>query len=165
MQKRIINFIKKHYLCALSCVHHGRPWSLCVYYVFDEKHTRLIYITTDSSYHAQVMRQNPHISGIISVPTRFIPSLQGVQFTGQAKKLIGKEAKLARDAFKQQHSHYLIDQLSVWAVELEYVKLIDHALGLYGKIEWCKGKECEEKEEDIFSQAIASSIAKKAEPL
>ncbi|WP_424406578.1 pyridoxamine 5'-phosphate oxidase family protein [Pasteurella sp. PK-2025] len=152
MQKRIVNFIKKHYLCSISCCDGNRPWSNAIYYVFDEKQECLIYITTDSTYHAQVMCQNPYVSGVIAMPTRFIPSLQGVQFTGIAKKLEGEEAEAALRFFKKSFSHHMIDPLSVWAIDLEYIKLTDRSLGLYGKVEWHKGEEYEEVEDNIFAQ-------------
>lgn len=151
MQKRILNFIKKHYLCAISCSNNNRPWTNFVYYVFDEELKRLIYITTDTTYHAKVMTKNPHVSGVITIPTKFIPSLQGVQFTGYAQKLVGEDSENARKLFKENNSHYLIDELSVWAIDLEYVKLIDHSLGLYGKLEWHNGKEIgQDSIEDAF---------------
>ncbi|MGC7590504.1 pyridoxamine 5'-phosphate oxidase family protein [Bisgaard Taxon 46] len=151
MQKRIVNFIKKHYLCAISCSDNNTPWTNFIYYAFDENAKRLIYISCDSSYHSQVISKNPRISGVITMPTKFIPSLQGVQFTGYAKKLANGDAETARELFKKSHSHYLIDELSVWAIDLEYVKLIDRSLGLYGKLEWHNGKEIgQDSIEDAF---------------
>ncbi|HHE3464951.1 hypothetical protein [Pasteurella multocida] len=46
--------------------------------------------------------------------------------------------------YKTEYSHHLIDQLTVWQVELEYVRLVDNSLGLFSTIEWRKGQVAEE---------------------
>ncbi|MDE4002800.1 pyridoxamine 5'-phosphate oxidase family protein, partial [Glaesserella parasuis] len=136
MQKRIFNFIQKKYLCTISCAKNNIPWSNAFYYVFDEDNLRLIFVTSLTTYHSQVMLENPNISGTIFVPTRFHPSLQGVQFTGKARKLEGDEKNIARELYKKEYSHELIDKLSIWEAKLEYARLIDNSLGLFSVIEW-----------------------------
>ncbi|HDR1497164.1 TPA: hypothetical protein QB445_001083, partial [Pasteurella multocida] len=113
-------------------------------YVFDEKENRLIYITGDQTHHAKVLRNNSRVAGTIFVPTKFVPSLQGVQFTGRSSQLFSTQAEQARALYKTEYSHHLIDQLTVWQVELEYVRLVDNSLGLFSTIEWRKGQVAEE---------------------
>ncbi|MDG6480338.1 pyridoxamine 5'-phosphate oxidase family protein [Glaesserella parasuis] len=112
MQKRIFNFIQKKYLCTISCARNNIPWSNAFYYVFDEDNLRLIFVTSLTTYHSQVMLENPNISGTIFVPTRFHPSLQGVQFTGKARKLEGDEKILLENYIKKNiHMNLLINCL------------------------------------------------------
>lgn len=136
MQKRIFTFIKKKYLCTLSCVHNGGPWANAFYYVFDQENYRLIYVTGDSTVHSQAMSHNPNVAGTIFAPTRFTPSLQGVQFTGKARKLEGEEQEIARALYKTEYTHELIDKLSMWEVQFDYIRLVDNSLGLFGFVEW-----------------------------
>ncbi|MGY4676855.1 pyridoxamine 5'-phosphate oxidase family protein [Pasteurella sp. P03HT] len=150
MQKRVADFIKKQYLFTLACVDNNMPWANALYYVFDEHLKRLIYVTGEQTQHAQIMSKNPQVAGTIFVPTRFVPSLQGVQFTGKAKQLFGEEAELARLYYEASYSHQLIRQLSIWAVDLDYVRLVDNSLGLFSAIEWRKGQVAEEEEKSIF---------------
>lgn len=151
MQKRISQFLHKKYLLTIACCEQDTPWANALYYVFDEAHERLIYVTGEQTHHAKVMLNNPRVAGTIFTPTRFYPSLQGVQFTGSAKMLKGKDATYARNLYKTQYKHELIDQLSVWAIELEFVRLLDHSLGLFGKIDWRKGDPEEEELESLFN--------------
>lgn len=140
MQKRLFSFIKKKFLCTLSCSENNQPWSNVFYYIFDEENQRLIYVTSDKTHHAKVMTHNPQVSGTIFSPTKFVPSLQGIQFTGIAKQLFNQDADYARELYKQAYSHSLIEELSVWEVRLEYIRMVDHTLGFYGKLEWRQGE-------------------------
>ena len=136
MQKRIFTFIQKKYLCTLSCIHNNAPWANTFYYVFDKENYRLIYVTGEQTTHSQAMLNNPNIAGTIFTPTRFTPSLQGVQFTGKARKLENEEEEIARELYKAEYSHELIDKLSMWEVQLDYIRLVDNSLGLFGFVEW-----------------------------
>lgn len=151
MQKRIVSFIQKKYLCTICCSDNDVPWANAFYYVFDEKKHRLIYVTSNQTHHAKVMRINAQVAGTIFTPTRFNPSLQGVQFTGKAHKLEGEEERIARTLYKKEYSHELIDSLSVWEICLEYVRMIDHSLGFFGTVEWKLG-EPEKHEFDSLVQ-------------
>lgn len=141
MKKRIFAFIKKKYLCTICCADNNVPWANTFYYVFDEKNHRLIYVTSETTHHARTMQQNSKVAGTIFTPTRFNPSLQGVQFTGNAKMLSGKAATIARDLYKLEYKHEIIDSLSVWQVTLDYVRMIDHTLGFFSRLEWKIGDE------------------------
>lgn len=151
MQKRITSFIQKKYLCTICCSDNDVPWANAFYYVFDEKKHRLIYVTSTQTHHAKVMQANAQVAGTIFTPTRFNPSLQGVQFTGKAHKLEGEEERIARTLYKKEYSHELIDSLSIWEICLEYVRMIDHSLGFFGTVEWKLG-EPEKHEFDSLVQ-------------
>ncbi len=140
MQKRISSFIQKKYLCTLCSVENDRPWANAFFYVFDEANERLIYVTGENTHHAHLMQQNPNVAGTIFTPTRFSPSLQGIQFTGSAYRLQGEDAEYGRHLYKAAYQHSLIDILSVWEVKLEFIRLIDNSLGLFAHIEWRKGE-------------------------
>lgn len=139
MKKRLFAFIKKKFLCTLCCANDNQPWANVFYYVFDEENHRLIYVTGEQTHHAKVMTNNPQVAGTIFSPTKFVPSLQGIQFTGTAKQLFNDDANIARTLYKHAYSHSLIEELSIWEVRLEYIRMIDHTLGLYGKLEWREG--------------------------
>lgn len=144
MQKRLSHFIHKHYLMTLSCSDNDQPWANAFYYVFDEVEHRLIYVTGEQTHHSKVMKKNPNVAGTIFTPTRFNPSLQGVQFVAQARMLEGKDREVGQHLYKKAYQHALIDQLSIWEVRLERVRLIDNSLGLFATINWVRGGENEE---------------------
>lgn len=148
MQKRIFSFIQKKYLCTLCCTQNNQPWANAFYYVFDEENHRLIYVSGEQTYHSKIMKENPNVAGTIFTPTRFHPSLQGIQFTGKVKPLQGEEAEIAKTLYKKEYSHELIDKLSIWEVSLEYVRLIDNSLGLFATLEWRKGESLETINQD-----------------
>lgn len=148
MQKRIFSFIQKKFLCTLCCTHNNKPRANAFYYVFDEENQRLIYVTGEQTYHSKIMKENPNIAGTIFTPTRFHPSLQGIQFTGKAKLLLGEEAEVAKALYKKEYSHELIDKLSIWEAKLEYVRLIDNSLGLFATLEWKRNEQSETINQD-----------------
>ncbi|MBF0786177.1 hypothetical protein E4T80_11970 [Muribacter muris] len=148
MKKRIANFLRKKYLCTLCCTENNQPWANTFYYYFDNDNNRLLYISSDQTLHGRVMKKNPNVAGTIFTPTRFNPSLQGLQFTGQAKMLEGEDAEIAKTLYKRDYQHYLIDELPVWEVRLEFARLIDHSLGLFSTMEWRLGDNDDESEWD-----------------
>lgn len=139
MQKRISNFLRKKYLCTLSAVENDQPWSFACFYKFDEEHTRLLYVSSEKTKHAQILQKNPKVAGTIFSPTRLRMSIQGIQFLGIAKLLRGKEAQLARSLYESDTTPYASDELSIWEVQLDQVRLIDNSLGKFGRMEWKKG--------------------------
>lgn len=131
----------------MCCTDGKQPWANTFYYVFDEKNYRLIYVTDEKTHHATVMSHNPQVAGTIFSPTRFNPSLQGVQFIGTAQILRGQEAEIAKNLYKKSYQHEIIDTLSVWQVSLHYIKMVDHTLGFYSRLEWRYGaKELDEQQ-------------------
>ncbi|QGM80463.1 pyridoxamine 5'-phosphate oxidase family protein [Otariodibacter oris] len=148
MQKRMASYIKKMYLFTLSCTHNDIPWATAHYYVFDEERKRLIYVTSDRTHHAQTVFKNPIVAGTIFTPTRFHASLQGIQFTGRTAMLEGDEAQLGRKLYKALYDHRLIDELPVWEISLEYIRMIDHSLGFFNSIEW----RIEDEDTDLESE-------------
>lgn len=143
MKKRIFAFIQKKYLCTICSTDGNQPWANTFYYVFDAPNRRLIYVTSTDTHHAHLMANNPNVAGTIFSPTRFNPSLQGVQFIGKAHQLEGAAAEEAKTLYKKEYQHELIDSLSVWEVVIEYTKMVDHTLGFYSKLEWHFDKEDE----------------------
>lgn len=139
MQKRIVNFFNKKYLCTLSTVDGEQPWSFACFYKFDEKEKRLIYLTSEKIKYAQLMMQNPKVSGTVFTSTRFHLAIQGAQFLGVAKMLKVKAEKTARAMYNAEFKPYINDDLSIWEIRLEQVCLIDHSFGRFGKMEWHRG--------------------------
>lgn len=139
MQKRISNFLTKKYLCSLATVENSHTWSFVCYYVFDQENNRLIYLTSDESKHAQLMAQNPEVSGTIFTPTKYQSSLQSLQFLGTAHKLEGNSARIAKNLYRLERNHPLINELTPWEIKLTFARLTDNSLGLSSKMEWHLG--------------------------
>lgn len=154
MQKRIISFLKKKYLCTVCCAENNSPWAVSCYYFFDEDLHRLLIISSEKTHHGTIMLTNPAVAGTISEPTRFNPSLQGIQFLGTAKRLEDEEAIHAKTLYSTEFNHELIDQLPIWEISLDYIRLIDHSLGIFGTIEWRKGEEASINYNDPLSMPL-----------
>ncbi|WGE89573.1 pyridoxamine 5'-phosphate oxidase family protein [Actinobacillus arthritidis] len=139
MQRRITNILHKKYLCTISGCENNQPWSFICFYKFDPEYDRLIYLTSNQTKHAQILYKNPCISGTIYTPTRFHSLLQGIQFSGKSYCLEGESAQNARRIYNNAFKPYTDDSLDIWEIQLEQIRLIDHSLGRYGKMEWKKG--------------------------
>ncbi|WP_018651631.1 pyridoxamine 5'-phosphate oxidase family protein [Actinobacillus capsulatus] len=139
MQKRIANFFNKKYLCTLSVTENNQPWSFACFYKFDEANCRLIYMSSEQTTHSKIVHKNPKVAGTIFSPTRFHSSIQGIQFLGTVNRLSGEDAQAAKELYKAEFKPYVDDELPIWEVQLEQVRLIDNSLGKFGKMEWKKG--------------------------
>jgi len=100
-----------------------------LFYVFNEESLSLIFASNIDSKHIKDAIANPNIGGTISKETKNISKIQGVQFRGRLKSSL--DFKEGRSYFKRFVFAKKI-KLSLWAVELNFIKFTDNTLG-FGK--------------------------------
>ena len=133
MDKRIVDFIKRHHVLTLATVsNEGTPYCAACFYAYDKERNRLIFTSDDATRHAQQMLQNTHVAIGITLETRIVGKVQGAQICGIAQR--GDE---------QDKTHYIkrfpyaaMAPLNIWAVEPTFIKLTDNTLGFGKKLIW-----------------------------
>ena len=133
LDKRIIDFIKRHHVLTLATVSStGEPYCAACFYAYDKERNRLIFTSDDATRHAQDMLQNASVAIGITLETRVVWKVQGVQICGKAER--GDEQD--RLLYIKRFPYAAVMPLHLWAVEPSFIKLTDNTLGFGKKLIW-----------------------------
>lgn len=134
MNQEIITFIKEHHVLNVSSYEDGKTWSASCFYAFLEKDAAFVFASDKKTRHMQNIAKNPFISGTITLETKEVGLIRGVQFEGKVKKASLK----AKKAYLLSYPFAAALMPSLWEIEIIYAKLTDNRLGFGKKLEWKK---------------------------
>lgn len=133
VDKRIVDFIKRHHVLTLATVScEGEPYCAACFYAYDKERNRLIFTSDDTTTHAQQMLQNRSVACGITLETRIVGKIQGVQICGIAER--GDDTDKA--TYIKRFPYAAVAPLNIWAVEPTFIKLTDNTLGFGKKLIW-----------------------------
>ena len=133
MDKRIVDFIKRHHVLTLATASsEGVPYCAACFYAFDKERNRLIFTSDDATFHAQQMLQNAKVAIGITLETRIVGKVQGLQICGTAER--GNEED--KQLYIKRFPYAAVAPLNIWAVEPSFMKLTDNTLGFGKKLIW-----------------------------
>ena len=133
IDERIIKFLKRHHVLNLATVsQEGVPYCAACFYAYDTSRNRLIFTSDDSTRHAQEMIQNPKVACAITLETRIVGKVQGVQICGKAER--GDEED--KRQYIKRFPYAAVAPLTIWAIEPSFIKLTDNTLGFGKKLIW-----------------------------
>lgn len=133
VDKRIVDFIKRHHVLTLATVSsEGEPYCAACFYAYDKERNHLIFTSDDSTRHAQQMIENSTVACGITLETRIVGKVQGVQICGKAHR--GDESD--KKTYIKRFPYAAVAPLNIWAVEPTFIKLTDNTLGFGKKLIW-----------------------------
>ena len=133
LDQRIIDFIKRHHVLTLATVSsEGEPYCAACFYAYDKERNRLIFTSDDTTRHAQQMLQNAKVAIGITLETRIVGKVQGVQICGIAHRGDDEDKK----RYIKRFPYAAVAPLNLWAVEPTFMKLTDNTLGFGKKLIW-----------------------------
>lgn len=133
VDKRIVDFIKRHHVLTLATVScEGEPYCAACFYAYDKERNRLIFTSDNTTTHAQQMLQNRSVACGITLETRIVGKVQGVQICGIAER--GDDTDKA--TYIKRFPYAAVAPLNIWAVEPTFIKLTDNTLGFGKKLIW-----------------------------
>lgn len=133
IDERIIKFIKRHHTLNLATVsEEGLPYCAACFYAYDDKRNRLVFTSDNATRHAQEMAKNPNVACAITLETRIVGKIQGVQICGKAERGDDKDKAL----YIKRFPYAVVAPLTIWAVEPSFIKLTDNTLGFGKKLIW-----------------------------
>ena len=136
--KRIIEFIKNHHLLTLATSKDNVPYCCNVFYVYDEANNHLIFSSDAKTKHAQDFIANSKVSGSISLETKVIGKIQGVQLLGEIEMLKGEDLKVASKQYLKAYPYARMMKIELWIMQLTFIKMTNNILGFGKKIIWQK---------------------------
>ena len=133
IDKRIVDFIKRHHVLTLAtATAEGVPYCAACFYAYDKERNRLIFTSDDKTNHAQQMLQNANVAIGITLETRVVGKVQGVQICGKVERGDEEDKKV----YIKRFPYAALAPLSIWAVEPSFIKLTDNTLGFGKKLIW-----------------------------
>ena len=133
IDKRIVDFIKRHHVLTLATTSSkGEPYCAACFYAYDKVRNRLIFTSDDATRHAQQMAENSAVAIGITLETRVVGKVQGVQICGNAERGDDEDKKV----YIKRFPYAALAPLNIWAVEPTFIKLTDTTLGFGKKLIW-----------------------------
>ena len=133
VDKRIVDFIKRHPVLTLATPPgKGEPYCAACFYAYDKERNRLIFTSDNTTRHAQEMLQNSTVACGITLETRVVGKVQGVQICGTAERGDDKD----RSIYIKRFPYAALAPLNIWAIVPSFIKLTDNTLGFGKKLIW-----------------------------
>lgn len=132
IDKRIIDFIRRHHVLTLATSVEGEPYCAACFYAYDKERNRIVFTSDDSTRHAQQMLENAKVAVGITLETRIVGKVQGAQICGVASRGDDGDKRL----YIKRFPYAALAPLNIWAVEPTFIKLTDNTLGFGKKLIW-----------------------------
>lgn len=136
VDKRITDFIRKHHIFTLATAANNLPYACTCFYVYEPVENRFVFTSDTTTRHGGEMLGNPYVSGAIALETTIVGKIQGIQFTGRAYLLKGDEYEKARKEYIRKFPVSALMNLTLWAIDIDFIKMTHNQLGFGKKLIW-----------------------------
>ena len=139
IDKRILQFLKKHHVCSVATCSDGQPWCATVFYVLMEEEGALVFTSDPTTRHIKEGLLNQKVAGTIALETEIIGLIRGVQFSGiMLETPEPKLKKKALRAYFKRFPYAVLNHSPLWICALVELKFTDNRLGFGKKLRWSR---------------------------
>ena len=132
-EKKITDFIARHHVLALAtATTDGAPYCAACFYAYDKERNLFIFTSDDTTTHAQQMAANSTVACAITLETKVVGKVQGLQICGEARRGEAED----REVYVKRFPYTALAPLNIWVVEPTFMKLTDNTLGFGKKLIW-----------------------------
>jgi uncharacterized protein YhbP (UPF0306 family) len=132
-EKKITDFIARHHVLTLATsTADGLPYCAACFYAYDKARNLFIFTSDDTTSHAQQMVANSNVACAITLETRVVGKVQGLQICGVARRGEAED----RSVYVKRFPYAAVAPLNIWVVEPTFMKLTDNTLGFGKKLIW-----------------------------
>ncbi len=142
--KQILDFIGEHHILTLAEARDNIPYCATCYYVWQKERNRFIFTSDPDTRHVRdiVEGGNYRVAGTVSLETKLVGKIRGIQFTGVMAQPDGEELqKATRDYLKRFPIARMMPHLHLWSLTPDFIKLTDNRLGFGTKRVWTPGND------------------------
>jgi uncharacterized protein YhbP (UPF0306 family) len=136
MEKRIVDFIKKHHVLTLATSKEGQPWCAQAFYTFVEGENWLVFSSDKQTRHIGEVADNPLVGASIVWETSVVGKLQGIQISGTLHEAKEEDLKKAGAAYMRRFPFTVLMETTLWILEIHHLKMTDNRLGFGKKLIW-----------------------------
>ena len=134
MQKRIKDFLLSNHILTLATSADNLPYVATCFYVFDEESIALVFASDAETRHLRQALANPNVAAAIHICTDKVGLIRGVQCKGRLLEATDQQKRCYFEAFPIAKAM----APSIWAMELDWVKMTDNRLGFGKKLTWTR---------------------------
>lgn len=136
-EEKITAFIRKHHVLTLATSADGQPWCANMFYAYLREENLFVFTSDDHTRHVAEARINPRVAASITLETKVVGRLQGLQIEGTLRPA-GEGETAPRKAFLKRFPYAAVTDLHLWVLEPSLMKLTDNTLGFGKKLIWQK---------------------------
>ena len=136
IDKRIVDFIQEHHLLTLSTSKDNIPYCCNVFYVYDKGRNSFIFSSDTTTKHAKDFIANSNVAASISLETKTVGKIQGLQILGEVNELHGEELKEANKQYLKAFPYARLIETNLWEMKLRFAKMTHNRLGFGKKLIW-----------------------------
>lgn len=136
LDNNIKHFIKKHHVFNIVTYNNDEVWTASCFYAFWEEDISLVFLSDEDTLHAKLMSSNPKVVGTITLETKIIGKIQGLQFKGTVSKAENELLSVAKRIYYKRFPYTIGTQSTFWLLKIIYAKYTDNKLGFGKKIIW-----------------------------
>ena len=135
IDKRISKFIGRHHVMTLATLSEdGSPYCANCFYAYDAERNLLIFTSDISTRHASCFDSYTRVAASIVLETRIVGRVEGLQLCGS----VSRADAAARRRYIARFPYAAAAPLTLWAIEIDYMKFTDNTLGFGKKLIWQK---------------------------
>ena len=136
IDKKIIEFFRKHHVLTISTTVNNEPWCANCFYVYLEEENLLVFTTGMDTRHGKEFVKNPAVAGSVVLETMIIGKIRGIQFQGIVSEPEGELLSKARWAYLKRFPPAALMDTHLWMVKLTHIKMTDNRFGFGKKVVW-----------------------------
>jgi uncharacterized protein YhbP (UPF0306 family) len=110
--------------------------------VYDKAKNYFIFTSDVNTRHGLEMHANNIVSAAVSLETKIIGKIRGVQITGKAVKATGELQQRVKKTYLKRFPVASLIKTTFWILYPDFIKLTDNRLGFGTKLIW-KTCKCE----------------------
>ncbi len=126
---RIVRFIRRHHVLTLAT---DGPYCSHAFYCYEPGRNRFVFAASADTHHARQMTENPRVALAIAFESHLVGKLRGMQVCGTAHAADESD----RRAYLRRFPFAALAELTLWAVEPDFMKFTDNTLGFGKKLIW-----------------------------
>ncbi len=135
IDKRISKFIGRHLVMTLATLSEdGSPYCANCFYAYDAERNLLIFTSDISTRHASRFDSYTRVAASIVLETRIVGRVEGLQLCGS----VSRADAAAKRRYIARFPYAAAAPLTLWAIEIDYMKFTDNTLGFGKKLIWQK---------------------------
>ena len=134
MDEKFIHFLARHHVLNLSTCNNNTPYAASCFYAYDIENARFIVASDANTRHMQEALENPKVAGTVTLETKSVGLIQGMQFMGELKEGGDEERRI----YYQCYPFARAMNPTIWQIIVNYAKLTDNRLGFGNKLEFTR---------------------------
>ncbi|MCD7796041.1 MAG: pyridoxamine 5'-phosphate oxidase family protein [Alistipes sp.] len=132
INERFVRFLRRHHVLTLATVADGVPYCANAFYCYDKERNLIVFTSDPATRHAQEMERNPRVAASVVLETKIVGRVQGLQLCGTATRA----DEQAKRTYLKRFPYAALAELTLWAIEPDFMKLTDNTLGFGKKLIW-----------------------------